>query len=62
MNKIRNSVLQANVLCDELDDQDPRKVIDHEEYTGMWRKANISAKSSILSGAEQVLSNEFPRG
>ena len=34
MNKIRNSVLQANVLCDELDDQDPRKVIDHEEYTG----------------------------
>lgn len=40
MEKIRKSILQANVLCDELDDQDPRKVIDHEEYTGTCFRIN----------------------
>lgn len=40
MDFIRESVLQANVLCDELDDQDPRKVIDHDEYTGTCFRVN----------------------
>lgn len=34
MNKIRNSILQANVICSELDEQDPRKILSDEEYTG----------------------------
>jgi S1-C subfamily serine protease len=34
MDKIRNSILQCNVICSELDEQDPRKIVCDEEYTG----------------------------
>lgn len=42
MENIRNSILQANVICSELDDQDPRKIVDVEEYTGTCFKVNPS--------------------
>ena len=34
MQTVRDSILQANVICSELDEKDPRKVLDEEEYTG----------------------------
>lgn len=40
MENVRNSILQANVICSELDEKDPRKVLDEEEYTGTCFQVN----------------------
>ena len=40
MEKVRNSILQANVICSELDEKDPRKILDEEEYTGTCFQVN----------------------
>lgn len=34
MEKLRHCILQVNVICSEPDEQDPRKTIDVNEYTG----------------------------
>ena len=40
MQVVRDSILQANVICSELDEKDPRKVLDDEEYTGTCFQVN----------------------
>ena len=45
MEKLRHCILQVNVICSEPDEQDPRKIIDVNEYTGTC----FRIKSDFLS-------------
>ena len=40
MEKLRHCILQVNVICSEPDEQDPRKVLDVNEYTGTCFRVN----------------------
>lgn len=40
MEKLRHCILQVNVICSEPDEQDPRKVLDVNEYTGTCFRIN----------------------
>lgn len=42
MEKLRHCILQVNVICSEPDEQDPRKVLDVNEYTGTCFRVNPS--------------------
>ena len=47
MEKLRHCILQVNVICSEPDEQDPRKVIDVNEYTGTCFRVNPSFLSKL---------------
>ena len=40
MEKLRHCILQVNVICSEPDEQDPRKIMEVNEYTGTCFRVN----------------------
>ncbi len=47
MEKLRHCILQVNVICSEPDEQDPRKIIDVNEYQGTCFRVNPSFISKL---------------
>ena len=47
MEKLRHCILQVNVICSEPDEQDPRKEIDVNEYTGTCFRINPDFLSEL---------------
>ena len=47
MEKLRHCILQVNVICSEPDEQDPRKEIDVNEYTGTCFRVNADFLSKL---------------
>lgn len=47
MEKLRHCILQVNVICSEPDEQDPRKVLDVNEYTGTCFRINPGFLSKL---------------
>ena len=47
MEKLRHCILQVNVICSEPDEQDPRKVLDVNEYQGTCFRVNPGFLSKL---------------
>lgn len=47
MEKLRHCILQVNVICSEPDEQDPRKVLDVNEYQGTCFRVNPTFLSKL---------------
>lgn len=47
MEKLRRCILQVNVICSEPDEQDPRKILDVNEYQGTCFRVNAGFLSKL---------------